>query len=100
MKSEPEKEFIMEPEEHKFLASLEPVVTIHRGMSKLEEESGDLGVSWTLSRQQAEFCAYEYHRAPFPPNGMTVMTLEVNTADIIAYFENEKEVIYIHNPQE
>ena len=89
----------MEPEERAFLASLEPVVTIHRGMSMAEKESGKFGVSWTLSRQHAEFFAYEYHRAPFPPNRMTVMTLEVNTADIIAHFgDSEEEVISIHTP--
>ena len=100
-RDEPEKEFLMEPEENEFLASLEPVVTIHRGMSIAEMESGNLGVSWTLSRKHAEFFAFEYHRAPFPPDKMTVMTLEVNAADIIAYFgDSEEEVIFIHNTQE
>ncbi len=100
-KNEPEKEFLMEPEELEFLTSLDPIEAIYRGMSKLEKESGDIGVSWTLSRQHAEFFAFEYHRAPFPPDRMTVMTLNVNASDIIAYFgDSEEEVIYIHNKQE
>ena len=95
-KDEPEKNFLMEPEEHTFLTSLGPVVTIHRGMSIAEKESRDFGVSWCLSREKAEFFAYEYCRAPFAPEEMTVMTLEVNIDDIIAYFsDNEEEVIYI-----
>lgn len=100
-KNQPEKNFLMEPGEHAFLASLKPVVTIYRGMSIAEKESGDFGVSWTLSRKHAEFFAFEYHRAPFRPDRMTVMTLEINAADIIAYFgDNESEIIYIQNPEE
>ncbi len=99
-RDEPEKEFLMEPEERAFLASLDPVVTIHRGMSIAEKESGDLGVSWTLSRQKAEDFAYTYAKVHGTPEEITVVSLVVHKGDVMAYFSGSKlEIIYIQNSQ-
>ena len=69
-------------------------------MSKSEAVSGDFGVSWTLSLKMAEFLAFKYHRAPFPPDKMTVMTIEADASDVVAYFSGrEKEIIYIQSYQ-
>ncbi len=98
LKDEPEKSCLMKPEEHRFLASMDPVVTVHRGMSIAEKESGDFGVSWTLSRQKAEDFSFEYWRAPFRSEEMTVMTLEVSVSDVIAYFSgSQRQIIYIQS---
>ena len=101
LKDEPEKDYLMKPEEHRFLASQGPTILIHRGMSSNEAESGDFGLSWSLSGRIADFFAFEYGRAPFPPEQMTLMSMEILTKDVIAYFSgSEEEIIYIQNPQE
>ncbi len=99
LKDEPDKDYLMKPEEQRFLASLGPMVLIHRGMSKDEAESGNFGLSWSLSGRVADFFSLDYGRAHFPYEHMKVGTFRVPTSDVIAYFSgSQKEIIYIHKP--
>jgi len=98
LSEEPSREKLMSKKEQKYLSSLPENLTIYRGMTVQEFESGDFGVSWTLKRDVAEFFAYTYgrnHATSHLPK--MVHELEVKKTDIIAYFGNRKEfeVIYI-----
>ncbi len=95
---EPYREKLMSKKEQKYLSTLPEDLTIYRGMTVQEFESGDFGVSWTLRKDVAEFFAYKYDRnhstAHLPK---LVHELQIKKSDIIAYFGERKEfeVIYI-----
>ena len=96
-----EREFrtkLMRRKDLKHFNDLPEVVTIYRGMTVEEFQSGNFGVSWTLSRKVAEFFANVYgrnHDTNHLPK--IVHELEVSKLLIYAYFgdRNEQEVIYI-----
>lgn len=93
-----EREYLMNKKELKVYNSLPENVIIYRGMTTDELESGDFGVSWTLSRERAEFFAFKYGRnysTEIKPK--VVHQLEVKKVEILSYFNerNEQEVIYI-----
>jgi hypothetical protein len=92
------REFLMTRKELKIYNSLPENITIYRGMTVEELESGDFNVSWTLLKERAEFFAFKYGRN-FSTEGKpkVVHQLEVMKVDILAYFHerNEQEVIYI-----
>ena len=74
------------------------IESIYRGMTTEELESGDFSVSWTLSKECAEFFAFKYGRNFSTENKPKVVhQLEVKKVEILAYFNerNEQEVIYI-----
>ena len=61
------REYLMDVVESELLKSLPDQVTFFRGMKELEAELGkkeshQYGISWTLSRERAEFFAYTYVR--------------------------------------
>jgi len=56
------REFLMTKKELKIYNSLPENLTIYRGMTVEELESGDLNISWTLLKECAEFFAYKYGR--------------------------------------
>ena len=93
-----EREYLMNKKELKIYNSLPENITIYRGMTTEELESGDFGVSWTLSRERADYFAFTYGRN-FSTEGVSkvVHQLEVKKVEILAYFNerNEQEVIYI-----
>ena len=93
-----EREYLMNKKELKVYNSLPENVIIYRGMTTKELESGDFGVSWTLSRERADYFAFTYGRN-FSTDGIpkVVHQLEVKKVEILAYFNerNEQEVIYI-----
>lgn len=96
LKNEPEKSTLMTPYERRYVKSLEPTIKIYRGMTKAEAESGDFGVSWTLSSKRAKAFAFDYARVHEIQAQRTVLSLEVDVKDIIAYFAgSEREIIYI-----
>jgi hypothetical protein len=67
-------------------------------MTVEELESGDFGVSWTLSKERAEFFAFKYGRnLSTEGKPKIVHQLEVMKVEILAYFNerNEQEVVYI-----
>ena len=93
-----EREYLMNKKELKIYNSLPENITIYRGMTTEELESGDFGVSWTLSKECADYFAYTYGRN-YATEGIPklVHQLEVKKVEILAYFNdrNEQEVIYI-----
>lgn len=94
------REYLMTSAERRYLDSLPKKVTIYRAMTTIERESGEFGISWTLSKKVAEFFAYEYQRyAKYQDHEKVIHTLEVDKETIIAYFSGrkEREVIYNHS---
>jgi len=94
------REHMMSEEERAKFAQLPDEITIYRGMTMDEYNSGDFGVAWSLDKKQAEFFAYEFFRY-FSIAGIekTVHQMTVKKADVIAYFEREDTIIYVHNPK-
>ena len=89
---------LMSRKDLKHYNNLPEVITIYRGMTIEEFESGYFGVSWTLSKKVAEFFANQYgrnHDTSHLPK--IVHKLEVPKQLICAYFSgrNEQEVVYI-----
>ena len=98
LSEKPFREQLMEQDEKQLLSSLPDHLTIYRGMTVTEANSGNYGISWTLSREIAEFFAYEYWRNIDTNNEQkTVVSKQIRRDQIIALFNsrNEKEVIYI-----
>jgi hypothetical protein len=93
-----QREYLMTKQELKIYNSLPENITIYRGMTVEELESGDFGVSWTLSKERAEFFAFKYGRnLSTEGKPKIVHQLEVMKVEILAYFNerNEQEVVYI-----
>lgn len=89
--------FFMSEEERKFFESLPEKVTIYRGCSLEEIESGKFRLSWTLSKKIAEFFANEYREN----EGIDcdVVELTVPKTKLFGYVNDrtEEEVIYRHS---
>lgn len=98
LKNEPEQRTLMTIAERKIIKSLGSRITIYRGISTAEAESGDLGVSWNLSAQKIGPLVSNFYRCTLRAQEMTVISLDVNVSDIIAYFRGNEEIIYIENP--
>ena len=60
--TEPERYYLMNNKERSYLDKLPEQMTIYRGMTKVEQDSKDFGVSWTLKKETAEYFAKEYQR--------------------------------------
>ncbi|MCX6244618.1 MAG: hypothetical protein NTU98_07920 [Bacteroidetes bacterium] len=90
------REHMMTKEERAVFAKLPDEITIYRGMTMNEFNSGDFGVAWSLDKKYAEFFAYEFFRY-FSIAGIekTVHQLTVKKEDVIAYFEREDTIIYV-----
>lgn len=98
---EPGKDSIMTFEERKFLKNLPDEVTIYRGMTVEEQQSGDFGISWTLDKKVGEKFINSYWRN-LDTNHIaerTVHELNIKKEKIIAVLlsRNELEVIYLHS---
>lgn len=95
---EPDKWALMKKSERSFLERLPSEISIYRGMTKSEYESGEFGVSWTLNRKVAEYFAFEYQRNFNANQPKIIHELMVSKHSLHAYFSsrNEKEVVYIH----
>lgn len=91
---------IMNKKELETLESLPETLTIYRGMTIKEKDSGDYGVAWTLDKKVAEFFAFHYERNHSAHHlEKTVHSLRVAKKDIIAYCNerNEKTIFYVHH---
>lgn len=92
------RESLMTKSERTFLNKLPSKVKIYRAMTVVESKSKDYGISWTLDKKTAEFFKEKYQRN-FDTYGLekTILRLDVNRADIVAYINEreEKEIIYI-----
>ncbi|WP_034893708.1 hypothetical protein [Gillisia sp. Hel_I_29] len=97
-----EPEFIMEQEELDLVNNLPDKITIYRGMTEKERNSGNFGVAWSLDKKVAEFFAYEYERNHCTRKlEKTVHTLVINKNEMIAFTNERKEktVFYVHKKQ-
>lgn len=92
------KTALMNDSEIKELSKLPEKITVYRGMTVEEKESGEFGISWSLKKEVAEIFsltyAHNYHSVDLPK---TVLELEINKSDVIAYFldRQEKEILYL-----
>lgn len=92
------REYLMNAQERRYFKSLPDVVTIYRGMTIIELESGEYGLSWSLSKKVAEYFAYKYVRyAKYLNEKKTVHSITVEKHQIIAYFSGRKEREIIYN---
>jgi hypothetical protein len=95
---EENRDFLMSKKEIKILKNLPDKVKIYRGVTTDEIESNDFGLSWSLNREVAEFFAFKYRRNYDTSSSLkTVVELEVDKNEIIAYFHDrgEEEIIYL-----
>jgi hypothetical protein len=89
---------MMMPEERDELASMEFPITVFRG------GTGDprlvaMGMSWTLSRETADFFAYKWPARWGNQEAPVVLRREVDRDDVAAYFNDraECEVVVSHD---
>lgn len=98
MSEEENRDSLMSKREIKILNNLPDKVKIYRGVTIDEIESNDFGLSWSLNREVAEFFAFKYRRNYDTSSSLkTVIELEVDKNEIIAYFHDrgEEEIIYL-----
>jgi hypothetical protein len=103
LKNEPEKEYLMNAAEKRFLNSLPEQITIYRGMTTKEFKEKSFGPSWTLKKEVAEFFAHEYKRNYDTSNMKKIVhKITINKSEVVAFFNGRKEfeIIYIdkNNP--
>lgn len=94
------KDQLMTEEERLALSSLPERLTVYRGMTVLEADSKDYGISWTLSKENAEYFAFTYGRN-FDTDHLekTVISIDIHKNQILALFKgrNEDEIIIPHH---
>ena len=99
--NQPDRNTLMSKEEQRFLEALPDKITIYRGMTKKELREGDFGISWTLSKEIAEWFANTYGRN-YDTNHLkkVVHKLVINKRDVVAFLNGrkEQEIIYLHKP--
>lgn len=101
----PNKHFLMDVEERKFLAELPDEITIYRGCSKKEINSNKIRYSWTLDKKVAEFFAYEYANVGLTQSfdkvksDFDVIEKTINKSEVIAYFNGRKESEILYYPK-
>jgi hypothetical protein len=91
----PFREFLMNKEDKNLFDTFPEELTIYRGCSLSEIESKDYRFSWTLSKDVANFFAFEYHRNKNTECG--VVELTVKKEKLLAYFNGrqEEEIIFL-----
>ena len=96
--NEVDRTSLMEKQELKYFNRLSNKITIYRGMTLLELESEEFGVSWSLKEDIASFFAYTYQRNMSTNHHKKVVCKKiVDKEKIIAFFNDreEFEVIYL-----
>jgi len=96
--NKPERHFLMNETERKLFDALPNSLTIFRGMTKDEYDSGQFGISWTLNKDVAEGFANMYiHNYSTNHLKHTVVEMTIDKNEVIAYFteRNEEEIIYL-----
>ena len=95
---EPEREYLMNLSERRFLENLPQRITIYRGMTENELKQKSFGYSWSLKKEVAEFFANTYQRN-FATNRFkkVVHEITIDKNEVIAFFNDRKEfeIIYI-----
>jgi hypothetical protein len=101
----PNKHFLMDEDERKFLAELPDKITIYRGCSKKEINSNKIRYSWTLDKKVAEFFAYEYANVGLTQSSdkvksdFDIIEKTINKSEVIAYFNSRKESEILYYPK-
>lgn len=98
-KRQPQKLKLMTNDEIDYLEKLPEKLTIYRGMTETELESGNFGVSWTLKKERAEFFANIYVRNTATNHLKKVVhQIIIKKSKVIAFFNDrqEFEIIYLH----
>jgi hypothetical protein len=98
MSEEENRDSLMLKKEKMIFNNLPDKVKIYRGVTTDEIESNNFGLSWSLRREVAEFFAFKYCRNYDTVSSLkTVIELEVDKNEIIAYFQDrkEEEIIYL-----
>ena len=101
----PNRHFLMDEDERKFLAELPDEITIYRGCSKKEINSNKIRYSWTLDKKVAEFFAYEYTNVGLTQSigkvksDFDVIEKTINKSEVIAYFNGRKESEILYYPK-
>ncbi len=93
-----DRKYLMTESERVFLKGLPQKVTIYRAMTVKESKSNQFGVSWTLSKDVADFYKEKYIRNHATKNEpKTIIEKVVTKKNIIAYFNGreEQEIIYL-----
>jgi hypothetical protein len=94
----PNKESLMNEAEREKIKNFPNEIKIYRGMSIIEEESKDYGISWSLNKNIAEKFAETYlHNYTTRNIPHIVKEIVIQKSEIVAYFEerNEEEIIYL-----
>jgi len=92
------REALMTSRERSYLRRLPDEITIYRGMTKSELDSGKFGLSWSLKREIAEFYAITFQRnSATTGQEKLVHSITIKKHEVVAYFagREEFEVIYI-----
>jgi hypothetical protein len=89
------KEYLMTEVERELFNKLPEELTIYRGCSDKEIESGNLRFSWTLDEKVAKFFAKKYKKNLNAK--CSVITKIVDKSSVLAYFtgRTEEEIIFI-----
>jgi hypothetical protein len=98
LKSEPQRESLMLPEEIEYFNNLPYQITIYRGMTEDDLNQKAFGCSWTVKKEVAEYFAYTYMRNIDTRNiNKVVHELTINKNEVVAFFNarEEFEIIYI-----
>lgn len=98
LKNEPQREYLMLPDEMEYFKTLPEQITIYRGMTEKELKQKSFGCSWTLKKEVAEFFAYTYQRNFATKNLKKVVhEMIINKSEVIGFFNgrNEFEIIFI-----
>jgi hypothetical protein len=98
LKNEPQREFLMLPDEIEYLKNLPEQIKIYRGMTENELKGKNFGCSWTLKKEIADFFANTYQRNTATKNLKKVVhEITIDKNEVIAFFNsrNEFEIIYI-----
>lgn len=95
---EPGREYLMNAREKRYLSSRPDHITIYRGMTVAEYETGSFGISWTLNEKVAK--NFIQSTRNFATNHLpkTVHQISISKDSIVAYFSGRKEyeIIYLH----
>ncbi len=95
---ESNRDYLMNESEKLFLENLPEEIRIYRAMTIKESKSRHFGVSWTLSKDVAEFFRDKYMRNHATRNEPKIIIEKVvSKENIIAYFNEreEQEIIYL-----
>ena len=98
MSEEENRDSLMSKKEQMVLNTLPEKIKIYRGVTTDEIDSKSFGLSWSLKREVAEFFAFKYRRNYDTSSSLkTVIEIEVDKNEIIAYFQDreEEEIIYL-----